>query len=110
MKTMKTSINKAIVVLLLLVAQSVFSQTFLKVTDTSNPIVSDPGNPGGSYTGAAWIDFNNDGLLDLYACRKILYKNTGGGNFVKVNTELNLALPGLITTTMASLIVMLYQR
>ena len=98
MKTMKTSINKAIVVLLLLVAQSVFSQTFLKVTDSSNPIVSDPGNPVSSYTGAAWIDFNNDGLLDLYACRKVLYKNTGGGNFVKVNTALNFATNVLSTS------------
>ncbi len=95
---MKTSLVKAIVLLLMLAAQSLFSQTFRKVTDQSNHVVSDPGNPGGSYTGAAWIDFNNDGLLDLYSCRKSIYKNTGGGNFVKVNTVLNSAVNVLSTS------------
>lgn len=95
---MRSSIAKTIVLFLMLAAQSLFSQTFIKVTDQSNPVVSDPGNPGGSYTGAAWIDFNNDGLLDLYSCRKALYKNTGGGNFVKVNTALNSAVNVLSTS------------
>lgn len=95
---MKSSFAKAIVLLLMLAAQSLFSQTFRKVTDQNNPVVSDPGNPGGSYTGAAWIDFNNDGLLDLYSCRKSLYKNAGGGNFIKVNTVLNSAVNVLSTS------------
>ncbi len=98
MSTMKSAMVKAIVVLLMLLTQSLFSQTFRKVTDNTNPVVSDPGNPASSYTGAAWIDFNNDGLLDLYACRKVLYKNIGGGNFVKVNTSLNSAVAVLSTT------------
>lgn len=95
---MRSSLVKAIVLLLMLAAQSLFAQTFRKVTDQNNPVVSDPGNPGGSYTGAAWIDFNNDGLLDLYSCRKSIYKNTGGGNFVKVNTVLNSAVNVLSTS------------
>ncbi|MBX7041732.1 MAG: FG-GAP-like repeat-containing protein [Ignavibacteria bacterium] len=95
---MKSSLAKAIVLLLMLAAQTLFSQTFRKVTDQNNPIVSDPGNPGGSYTGAAWIDFNNDGLLDLYSCRKSIYKNLGGGNFVKLNTALNSAVNVLSTS------------
>lgn len=98
MAVMRSSLVKAIVLLLMLAAQSLFAQTFRKVTDQNNPVVSDPGNPGGSYTGAAWIDFNNDGLLDLYSCRKSIYKNTGGGNFVKVNTVLNSAVNVLSTS------------
>lgn len=77
------------VILLMLLTSALYSQSFQKVTDSSNPIVSDPGSPNGSYTGAAWIDFNNDGLQDLYVCRKSIYKNTGNGNFVKVSTLLS---------------------
>jgi hypothetical protein len=47
--------------------------------------VSDPGAPNGSYAGASWIDYNNDGWLDLFVNRQsALYKNMGGGTFARV--------------------------
>ena len=62
-----------------------YSQNFVKITDISNPIVSDPPFPIGSYNGAAWVDYNNDGLLDLFAARQsVIYKNNGSGNFEKI--------------------------
>ncbi len=41
----------------------------------------------------SWGDYDNDGLLDLFVTnsdgtdhRNFLYKNTGGGNFIKIDT------------------------
>lgn len=65
------------------------SQNFVKITDPNNPIVSDPGSPSGAFNGAAWVDYNNDGLLDLFVARQpFIYKNTGNGNFEKVNINI----------------------
>ena len=59
-------------------------QPFTKITDPDNPIAADPGSTN-SYAGASWIDFNGDGLLDLFVNRQsTLYKNIGGGNFERV--------------------------
>ena len=56
---------------------------FVAVTDTANPIVT--ANVSGNYTGAAWVDVDDNGLLDLYICRKQpIYRNLGGGNFDRV--------------------------
>lgn len=63
------------------------SQSFVRITDTGNPIVTDPVQA--FYEGASWVDFNNDGLLDLFVSRRSLYQNTGNGNFI--------ALPNAIT-------------
>ncbi len=56
--------------------------TFTRITDLSNPVVTDV--TVGNYTGTAFVDMNNDGLLDLIVvdpgqCK--LYQNLGGGNF-----------------------------
>ncbi len=56
-----------------------FSQKFTLITDTSNPIVSEP-TIGGTYFGTAWADINNDDHLDLFYGGTI-YKNLGKGKF-----------------------------
>ncbi len=55
--------------------------------ETSGIIVTD----GGSSIAGTWGDYNNDGHLDLFVANNTgamnaLYKNTGGGNFVKITT------------------------
>lgn len=61
-----------------------FAQTFTKITDPSNPVVSIPTD--GNYSGAAWIDYDNDGDIDLYTTKTFLFKNDGNGNFTLINT------------------------
>ncbi len=59
--------------------------TFTKVT--SGAIIND-----GAYTeGVYWFDYNNDGLLDMFAANivnqnNILFRNDGGGNFTRITT------------------------
>lgn len=62
------------------------AQVFTKLTtanDPTNPIVLDPGAEANSYAGASWMDFDRDGLPDLFVNRRGLYRNLGGGQFVK---------------------------
>ncbi len=66
---------------------NISAQVFTKITDANNPVVTDTWS--GQYVGASWIDFDNDGLLDLYICGKPLYRNTGDGNFQKMTTSLS---------------------
>jgi len=54
----------------------------VKVTDASNPIVSEP--LSGNYIGTSWVDIDNDELPDLYISRKDIFKNIGNGNFIKL--------------------------
>ncbi len=58
------------------------AQTFTRVTDASNPIVSDPGS--GGFAGSCWIDADADGWPDLYVGARALYRNLGGGTFTRV--------------------------
>jgi FG-GAP-like repeat/ASPIC and UnbV/Secretion system C-terminal sorting domain len=69
------------------VPESLNAQVFTKITDQNNPVVTDTWS--GQYVGASWIDFDNDGFLDLYICGKPLYRNTGDGNFEKIVTALS---------------------
>jgi hypothetical protein len=68
--------------LLLSLAPAASAQTFTKIVDPANPIVSDPAALTG-YPGAAWIDLDSDGLPDLWAGAMGLYHNKGGGVFDK---------------------------
>jgi hypothetical protein len=67
------------------------AQTFVRVTDASNAIVNDAGPI--RYSGAAWVDYDNDGDLDLYVNNSALYRNDGGGAFVKVATAIGASQP-----------------
>ena len=70
-------------ILLFLNSTIIFSQYFIKVTDASNPIVTEALT--GNYIGTSWVDVDNDELIDLYISRKDIFKNLGNGNFIKLN-------------------------
>lgn len=69
-----------------------------KITNTTIPIFS--AQVSGQYNGAAWVDVNNDGHIDLFASPNKLYKNDGAGNFIVLDS-LNF-LPG--TTAFNSIV------
>jgi len=69
-------------VVLFLLQSNLSAQNFVRVTDPNNPIAVDQGDPG--YDGSSWIDYDNDGLLDLFVNRGKLYHNEGNGNFTRV--------------------------
>ncbi|MCZ6704211.1 MAG: FG-GAP-like repeat-containing protein [Ignavibacteria bacterium] len=71
---------------------NLFAQTFVKITDPSNPIATT--NFANNYSGAAWIDYNNDGNLDLYSTKSFLFKGDGTGGFETINTDLGIGLGG----------------
>src|SRR5689334_5272064 len=68
--------------ILLFAVKTTHAQLFTRITDVNNPIVSDPMES--FYEGASWIDYDNDGWLDLFVTRKELYHNNGDGSFSKV--------------------------
>ncbi len=55
---------------------------FTKITDTNNPIISEPGF--GNYHGSAWIDYDKDGDMDLYTAPGLMFRNDGNGQFTKI--------------------------
>jgi PKD repeat protein len=70
-----------------------FAQTFVEVTDTSNPVVTTTTDV--NYSGAAWIDIDNDGDVDLYTTKNFLFRNLGGGNFERLNDFQSISAPQL---------------
>jgi PKD repeat protein len=82
-----------LITFLLFTVVSLPAQTFRKVTDASNPIVSTPMET--NYSGAAWIDYNNDGNLDLFSTKSFLFRGDGTGNFESINTAIGIEIGGL---------------
>lgn len=58
-----------------------------KITSSSNPITTFTSN--GYYKGAAWVDINNDSLIDLFAMPNFVFLNNGAGSFTQL-TGLNI--------------------
>jgi hypothetical protein len=57
-----------------------------RLTDPANPVVAF--SAPGVYHGAAWVDVNNDGLIDLFAAPNGLFLNQGGGRFAAATTSI----------------------
>lgn len=65
------------------------AQVFTRLTtanDPANPIVLAPGADANAYSGASWIDYDQDGWPDLFVNRRGLYRNLGGGQFTRLAT------------------------
>lgn len=75
----------ALVIIILCYCTASNAQIFSKVTSSTNPIAT--GTPQTSYAGASWIDYDNDGLLDLFIVRSGLYHNDGNGKFSKITNS-----------------------
>lgn len=80
-----------LVVLLLSLNDSVMytQPLFTKITSITNPAVNDTLES----TGVCWVDFNNDGFLDLFVSNgnivsqnNSLYLNNQNGGFIKITT------------------------
>lgn len=67
----------------LIAAAPAAAQTFTKITATTNPIVTDPVSPV-TYSGSSWMDYDNDGRVDLFVANVALYRNLGGGSFARI--------------------------
>lgn len=84
---------------LLLVTGSAMAQvvfTDVSATSFAPPFVHNSNSPNGDgMAGAAWFDYDRDGLLDLFlvngqGSKNALYRNNGAGGFVDVTTAANL--------------------
>ncbi|TPW17351.1 MAG: ASPIC/UnbV domain-containing protein, partial [bacterium] len=80
----RRAISLLVVGLAALLPRPVMAQVFTKLTSVTapgNPVVLDPGADVNSYTGASWVDFDDDGWPDLFVNRRGLYRNLGSGQF-----------------------------
>lgn len=74
-------VKTPLAILLAFYCAAIHGQTFIKVTDPLNPINS--ANMAGFYRGAAWVDFDADGDLDL-STLPFFFRNEGNDNFVRI--------------------------
>ena len=84
---------RAVALLLLFACSTASAQTFVKITDPSNPVATDVG-PQFGFPGAAWIDIDGNGLPDLWSTSTGLYRNLGGGVFDKPPGAQGAVVPG----------------
>ena len=66
----------------------IFGQSFTKIDDPNNPVVTT--NLDLNYSGAAWIDYDGDGDLDLFTTKTFLFRNEGDGNFTLLFTKIGM--------------------
>ena len=66
--------------ILLFLGPYIFGQTFTEITNT--PIENS--TPTSGYAGASWVDYDNDGDIDLFVNKDYLFQNDGTGNFTAV--------------------------
>ena len=66
-------------------AHQAVAQTFTRNPDSASPILADVSS---NYSGASWVDINNDGNLDLYVNNNFLYRGNGAGGFTKLTTSI----------------------
>lgn len=70
--------------------------TFTREINPANPVVSD--HSSGSYTGCAWVDYDDDGWPDLFVVNpgsNYLYHNNSGLSFTKVTGQLIVSDPAV---------------
>ncbi|MGH1363380.1 MAG: FG-GAP-like repeat-containing protein [Calditrichia bacterium] len=67
-----------------LLPEKLDAQQFTRITDSANPIAAETQAGPGGYAGGSWIDYDSDEDLDLFVNNTLLYRNDGGGVFVKI--------------------------
>ncbi len=83
-----------LIIAMLGIVPSLFAQTFTEVTNNTNPVVTASG-PGG-YSGASWIDYDNDDDIDLFINNSSLFRNDGpDGNGEQLFTRITSSNIGL---------------
>lgn len=78
-------LRSAIFMAFALLCSPLAAQTFVRITAASNPIAVDAGDA--NYNGSSWVDYDNDGKLDLFVNRGKLYHNEGNGVFTRVTNH-----------------------
>ena len=67
--------------------QAIQAQLFTVFESETDDLVNAPGAASGAYNGCSFVDYDNDGWLDLFWVRGGLFRNNGAGGFEKVTTS-----------------------
>lgn len=63
------------------------AQLFTVFESETDDLVNAPGAASGAYNGCSFVDYDNDGWLDLFWVRGGLFRNNGLGGFEKITTS-----------------------